>query len=288
MQPRVSVLIATFNRAHYLPEALKAMLHQTSPPYEVIVIDDGSTDDTSSVIAQFAPAVKYLRKENGGKSSALNVGLSVASGDYIWVFDDDDIPLPDALERQRAVLDHDSSIGFSYSNHAWGITDTAGSIVRHEPHRLEELGDRELFLRLLIYCYFMLGGVLARRDCYARVGCFREDLMRSQDYDMLIRLARGFRARLVAGGPTYILRKHSGMRGPNGSRHPPHLVEERWQQYDRLIGISLRTSLGLSEYLLDHASEQLTTGETREAFLRRALVMASKGLLVEMIDDLRS
>ena len=91
---RVSVLMPTFNRGGMLSEALDSVLGQSIPPHQVVVIDDGSTDDTSERVARYGARIDYIRKDNGGKSSALNLGLTHVTGDYVWVFDDDDVALP--------------------------------------------------------------------------------------------------------------------------------------------------------------------------------------------------
>jgi glycosyltransferase involved in cell wall biosynthesis len=108
---RVSVLIPTFNRANYIVESLESVLSQTRRPAEVIIIDDGSTDDTVERLAPYMQRIAYLRKENGGKSSALNLGMKAVTGEYVWIFDDDDIAYPDALARHAEVFASNPHIG---------------------------------------------------------------------------------------------------------------------------------------------------------------------------------
>src|SRR5690606_24595967 len=91
---KVSIIIPTYNRANYLKESLDSVIAQTYPNKEIIVINDGSTDETTEILQEYKHSIKYFNKENGGKSSAINLGLKKATGDYIWIFDDDDIALP--------------------------------------------------------------------------------------------------------------------------------------------------------------------------------------------------
>ena len=113
MTPRVSVLIPTYNRAEYLAECLDSILEQTLRPYEVIVVDDGSSDATRQVLNNYESGIKIIKSPNRGKPAALNLGLAAATGKYVWVFDDDDVALLDALERFVAPLEAHPEYGFS-------------------------------------------------------------------------------------------------------------------------------------------------------------------------------
>jgi glycosyltransferase involved in cell wall biosynthesis len=116
----VSVIVPTFNRAHCIGECLESLLVQTVPPLEIVVIDDGSEDGTADVLARYGDRIRYVRKENGGKPRAVNLGLSLAQGALIWIFDDDDVALPDAIERRLEVLEAKPGIGFVYGQHFIG------------------------------------------------------------------------------------------------------------------------------------------------------------------------
>jgi glycosyltransferase involved in cell wall biosynthesis len=107
-QPLVSVILPTYNRAHIVSKALQSVLAQTYPNFEVIVIDDGSTDNTKEIITNIAckdPRVKYFRNnENKGPAGARNVGISLAKGELIAFIDDDVEWFPNKLERQVNLL----------------------------------------------------------------------------------------------------------------------------------------------------------------------------------------
>ena len=92
--PTVSIIVPTFNRARYLPECLDSLLAQTFPATEIIDVNDSSTDDTARVIRPYLDRITYVEKENGGKSTALNLVLPGIQSDYLWIFDDDDVALP--------------------------------------------------------------------------------------------------------------------------------------------------------------------------------------------------
>ena len=94
----ISVIIPAYNAAHWLPRAIRSVLAQTHPATEVVVVDDGSTDDTAAVCAEFSRDVKYVRRENGGLSAARNTGLAATSGEWFLSLDADDALYPQALE----------------------------------------------------------------------------------------------------------------------------------------------------------------------------------------------
>ena len=98
-EPTVSVIVPTFNRARYLPECLESLLAQTFPPTQIVVVNDGSTDDTASAVKPYLDRIEYIEKENGGKSSALNLVLPNIRNDYVWIFDDDGDPCPAPVPR---------------------------------------------------------------------------------------------------------------------------------------------------------------------------------------------
>src|SRR5262249_22184832 len=111
--PSLSLIIATYNHGRYLGAALDSVLAQTRAT-EIIVVDDGSTDDTPAVLARFAPRVRVHRQDNRGLSAARNAGVELARGDYIGFLDADDVIAPTKLARQAAVLDAEPRIGWTY------------------------------------------------------------------------------------------------------------------------------------------------------------------------------
>ena len=124
--PRVSVIIPTYNREKYIAETINSVLDQTFSDYEIIVVDDGSADNTERLIReQFADEVIYLSKPNGGPASARNMGMRVAKGEYIAFLDSDDLWLPEKLAIQTRFMDAHPEIGLTYS---WALTKTGRKI----------------------------------------------------------------------------------------------------------------------------------------------------------------
>lgn len=119
MSPKVSVIIPTYNRAHLVEKAIQSVLDQTFPDFEVIVVDDGSTDNTRKVVSQFKDKVRYIYQDNKGRSAARNCGMRHSRGQYITFLDSDDHYLPDKLGIQVESMDKNPGYAMSYTCSIW-------------------------------------------------------------------------------------------------------------------------------------------------------------------------
>jgi Glycosyl transferase family 2 len=282
----VTVLVATYNRAGYIDECLQNMLMQTCPPDEILVVDDGSTDETSERVASYGQRVRYVRKENGGRSSAINEGLRHANGEWLWLFDDDDVPELDALERFKAALASDPQADFAYSGQIIGVNGPDGRIVRRNSVRAPEGPPEALFQRALSEYPFRTQGALIHRRCFARVGAFDVRYARSQDYEFVLRMLRRCRG-VRLDRPTFVWRVHEGPRGPAHARHDGAQRGEAWMNYASMLGRQLRAELPLEEYVWPTPPASIDAARLRrQSLLQRMNVMASKGLLDEAFEDL--
>lgn len=183
LQSRVSVVIPCYNHAHFLPQAIASVHAQTVRPTEIIVVDDGSADDTATV-AQAIRDVIYIWQHNAGLSAARNAGMTRATGDYVIFLDADDILLPDAIERGLACFaDHPQS-AFVFGGHVG--TDVAGNVLwetRTDPRKADYAG------LLGANVIGMHAAVLYRRDVLDKIGGFDTALPSCEDYDVYLRLA---------------------------------------------------------------------------------------------------
>jgi hypothetical protein len=281
-----TVIIPTFNRADYLASSITAILNQTVPADQIIVVDDGSRDHTEKVVKAFEPRVQYLRKENGGKSTALNLGLQYATGDLIWIFDDDDIAEPDALERLSTALRDNPDCGFAYGRYDHFTVDQKGA-ASYRPVHFPDVPPSELFLALMEWSFILQQGLLVRRSCYEEVGPFDEDLIRSQDLEMMLRLARRYKGVRV-DGILFHLRQHSGIRGSSGSPVQASKKVEAWVASDRKIIGQIYRNQKIEEYQpLEACADPFTPEREFECLLRRAAILARKGMWEESAQDLR-
>jgi glycosyltransferase involved in cell wall biosynthesis len=186
--PKVSVIIPVYNGTNYLHEAIDSVLSQTYPNHEVIVVDDGSTDETWTVIQSYGSHVRGIRKENGGVASALNCGVRESTGDYIAWLSHDDLFLANKLERQVEFLRRFPEFKACYTDYY--VIDEDGKILREVETpwypRFEAM--RALFGRV----YLNGSTMLIERSCFEKVGLFSERLRYTQDIEMWLRFLRHF------------------------------------------------------------------------------------------------
>lgn len=288
MSSNVTIIVPTFNRAEYIGACLDSLLNLSLKAQRIIVLDDGSTDDTASVLKSYGSAIETVRKENGGKSSALNLALPMVESEYVWIFDDDDVACPDALKHHLDALDGHSEYGFSYSSYKRADSGVQGGILPGPTRHVAPYSGRGLFVRLLEENFLPQPSILVRADCYRELGPFDEELVRSQDYDMLLRLSRRFPATAV-DQVTYYYRRHDGTRGSDQDSFAATSVSDRWVKYDRMIFERLHRELDLWEYLPDLSKERpLAPIDRRRALIRRFAIMMRYCLWDHALMDLEA
>jgi glycosyltransferase involved in cell wall biosynthesis len=183
MTSSVSVIIPSYNSARYVADAIRSARAQTVPPTQIIVVNDGSTDDTEKVLEAFAGQITVIRQANAGLPSARNAGLRVATGDWIGFLDADDAWHPQKLELQLRTARSDPDVGligtatFDFPNELPPSVDGPG--------RLERIPLE----RLLVRNHFTASSVLVRGDVARRVGEFDPPLPNAEDWDYWQRTA---------------------------------------------------------------------------------------------------
>jgi hypothetical protein len=185
-KPIVSVVIPAYNHATYLSHAIRSVLRQTYPQWEAIIVDDGSTDDTESVVAQHLdPRICYIYQENQGLSSARNTGIRAASGEYLSFLDADDEWEPTFLECCRRVLERDGRVAGVYTRNRF--IDARGQVL---PRLGGQVVTVEQFQgRLLREAFFPVHSVLVQAACVREAGMFDETLTSLEDWDLWLRIA---------------------------------------------------------------------------------------------------
>lgn len=181
---QVSIIIPAYNQARYLGAAVQSALDQTYANVDVLVVDDGSTDDTAQVAQQFTdPRVRYIYQENRGLSGARNTGIRHATGDFLTYLDSDDLFLPQKLEILLPALQAQPHLGL-VAGQAMPVDEIGQPIGK--------LFDKPLpadLTQLLLGNPLHVGSVLLRREWQQRVGFFDETLRSYEDWDMWLRLA---------------------------------------------------------------------------------------------------
>jgi len=183
--PRVSVIIPAFNTSRFISQAIESVLNQAFTDQELIVVDDGSTDDTASLVMKYGGKLRYIYQKNQGLSSARNTGIVKAEGEYIGFLDADDYWDREKLRHQVALLDSSPDTGVVY---------TALKVVDKDNHEIEERGclvrGRIFFSLLTENCVVgSCSSALIRRECFEKAGTFDEMLSASEDWDLWLRIA---------------------------------------------------------------------------------------------------
>jgi glycosyltransferase involved in cell wall biosynthesis len=188
MKALVSVVTPTFNRKHMLRRALDSIYAQTVPEVEAIVVDDGSSDGTEEMIAEYPRPVVYMKQENAGPAAARNRGLTRARGAFIAFLDSDDAFYPRHLEASLAALERSPQASLVYG--ASEVVDPDGRVVKIQRPRPEDRG--RVLPRLLFFNFVMPSTVVMRRECYEAVGGMNEKLRYAEDWLYWLRLADRF------------------------------------------------------------------------------------------------
>jgi glycosyltransferase involved in cell wall biosynthesis len=194
----VTVVIPTYNRADLLEEALVSVAQQSVPPTEVIVVDDGSTDNTEAVMASPGAGVRYIRQANAGPATARNVGLSNATSEFIALLDSDDLWPSDRLARQHELLDRSPHLDVVFGLEAkFSGRDSASDRleIRDEVVRATLMESPGIVARafdlLLRENFIPTSSVLLRRSQLSRLGLMDSTVEPAEDYDLWLRFAEG-------------------------------------------------------------------------------------------------
>ena len=188
--PSVSIVIATRDRARWIAETIESVQRQTFTDWELVIVDDGSTDGTEGVVAQFGAddRIRWIPRAAEGRSAARNHGIAVSSGPLVAFQDADDLWEPTKLARQVDALAADPTAGLCYT--AARFIDATGTrlAMRKPPEPLEGFALPRLARGNVI----ILASVVVRRACFDQVGAFEPNLHACEDWDLWLRIARRF------------------------------------------------------------------------------------------------
>lgn len=206
-QPKVTIIIPCYNRECYIGETVESMLQQTYTNLELMVVDDGCTDKSRSILEQYKKYLKILEhpgRVNRGQSAALNLGIRSSFSKYIGFLDSDDVFAPKRIEKLVDYLETHSKTGLVYSN-GYTIDRNSELLYRIYDENHEEKSDPN---RILLDCYFSLSNnALLRRNVLLKAGCFDENFRAAQDHDLAVRIAEITKIAYYAE-PLFYYRKH--------------------------------------------------------------------------------
>jgi glycosyltransferase involved in cell wall biosynthesis len=207
--PRVSAIVPCYQMAHCVVDAVESAIAQEDAEVEIVVVDDGSTDDPAGALAKFGPRVRLVRQENRGLPAARNAAARVATGDYFAFLDADDKWLPHKTRLQLAALDAAPRAGFVYGQ-ANGVGDgNWRRLLGKAPEGVAQTGNVLIPLLATGNLIPVLTGMV-RREAFEAIGGFDETLRKGgEDFDFWLRLAERYEAAYVAE-PVAVYRLHEG------------------------------------------------------------------------------
>lgn len=180
----VSVIIPTYNRGRWIADAVQSVLNQTCANFELIVVDDGSTDDTSGILENFSDKITIIRTQNRGVSSARNTGIHSSRGELLAFLDSDDYWLKHKIERQIAFFEKNPKMHICQTGEIWI---RKGRRVNPKKKH-QKLGGR-IFEKSLELCIITASAVMMRRELLDEVGLFDEKMPACEDYDLWLRIS---------------------------------------------------------------------------------------------------
>lgn len=182
--PRVSVILCVFNGVRHVSRAIESILRQSYGNLELIVVDDGSTDETPSILARYSdPRLRVVRQSNVGLTRSLNRGIDLARGEFLARQDADDVSMPQRLEKQVELLDDNPETGFSGT---WvHLIDEQDRVFGDVQYAVDDDRIRAAHLQENQFAH---GSLLLRKSLVKRVGGYRPEFRFAQDYDLTLRL----------------------------------------------------------------------------------------------------
>ncbi len=238
----VSIIIPVYNRAQSIRRAIQSILAQTYSNFEIIVIDDGSTDDLLSVLAEF-PLVRLFRQSNQGVSSARNVGIKAAKGEWVAFLDSDDEWLPTKLAQQAKWIESHPDERVVHTDELW-----IRNGVRVNPRKRHKKHGGDIFEYCLPLCAMSPSSIMIHQDVFKAVGLFDEQLPACEDYDLWLRICSQYSVHFIDAA---LIKKYGG--------HEDQLSRKYWGM-DRFRIIALQKiidSKTLTEEQSQSAKEML-------------------------------
>ena len=269
--PYFSIIIPAFNRYSILIKAVESVLSQTYNNFELILIDDGSTDKTPEIKDIFNQKLKYIRQENSGVSSARNKGISIAEGTHIAFLDSDDLWLPSKLQAQADFIKKNPEILIHQTDETW-----IRNGIRVNPMKKHAKRSGNIFIDSLELCLVSPSAVVMQKSLFDIYGLFDEDMQVCEDYDMWLRISAYEKIGLISD---QLIIKHGGH---DDQLSKKFLGMDRFRIYSIL---KLLESSGESlkiEYR-NAASESLLR---KCSILKKGAVKSGNETLIEILDQI--
>lgn len=187
--PKVSVIVPVYNQEKYIEECVQSVLGQSYKDFELVVVDDGSTDKTPEILKKFGSKFRYIRQKNKGASAALNAGIKASKGDFLAWLSSDDVYLPTKLDEQMKFFEEHPEASLVYTDFC--VIDEKGKILREV--RLPFYPNKKDFILNMIRGNFINGSsVVFKKECIDRIGFFDESMVLHADENMWFRMLKHF------------------------------------------------------------------------------------------------
>ena len=180
---KISVIIPTYNRKKTLARAIQSVMNQSLSPFEILIIDDGSNDGTEEWVKENFQNIKYIYQNNHGVSSARNIGIENAYGDWVAFLDSDDEWLPNKLYEQVKAIDSNPEMKFFHTNEIW----IRNGLRVNQMKKHKKYGGY-IFEKCLDICRVSPSSVLIQKELFDNIGMFDESLRVCEDYDLWLRI----------------------------------------------------------------------------------------------------
>ncbi|WP_456434041.1 glycosyltransferase family 2 protein [Thermosulfuriphilus sp.] len=248
--PKVAVVIPCYNAETFIPKTLESVLAQDFPDYEIIVVDDGSTDSTRAILQEYnrLSNLKIIHQSNAGPAQSRNTGIKASDSDYIAFLDSDDLWHPFKLRQQVEILDNNPGVGLCYTGAQ--VIDLSGKRLpqRDRKTALPVFNSHRRALEaLMVENFIVTSSVLIRRGVLEKTGLFSDQYLYAEDWDLWLRIAKGF--------PIFGI--------------PEALCLYRWHEKSFS---SKRIALLESSYKLTRRSLSWLSSEGRSGFLEKRLL----------------
>jgi glycosyltransferase involved in cell wall biosynthesis len=212
--PRVSVIVPAYNQAAYLTEALQSILAQSYQNHEILVVDDGSTDETPAIAQSFGCVVQYIRQENQGLAGARNTGIRHARGKYVALLDSDDRWLPEFLQTMMTLVDEEPTATVYYGG--WRYMDIHGCDLPQAPGQ-KVIPPAEMYAAMLKSNFLNCCTIVMHRSKVMEAGMFDPEFRRLQDQELWVRLLRQGHTFIGSSATLVRYRVHGESLSTNGS-----------------------------------------------------------------------
>ncbi|OFW06402.1 MAG: hypothetical protein A3I61_19815 [Acidobacteria bacterium RIFCSPLOWO2_02_FULL_68_18] len=260
--PLVSVIIPVYNAAPFVSRAIESVLHQTFKDYEIIVVDDGSSDGSRDEILKFADRLTYVHQANRGQAVARNRAIARSTGQYLAFLDADDLWYPQKLQRCVDMLEADSGAAMVCSTYT--LMSLEGRIVI--PHvKLPTSGG--LYPRILLGNFLSCQGSLIRRDVFAEVGGFCAETTLYEDWTLFARVTRRYEVQWI-DEPLFCYRSSKP------GRYTPAQIALRLQREHRVLDIAFREDPSLGRWFRARCRASVYMDLARACFFRRQFLQA--------------